>query len=352
MKCSYVCKNWRSLTLQRSFWLKWSQKFRIKNEINELIASVNSIQANTFKLCFKQIICQKRNLHLFKLHSKISKKLNKFTNLPDLSQSLNTSLNWYLNIYDNRDKLVEILQSDEEYYFEGSCSIIWYKQTNKLNKIAPKFKIFASIPVYLDLNDGKLVNSLKKSDICSFLDVNQGNKYLVYESKLNTSALVSLSHIKSMIEIFRLNKELLVGSWLTSSNDLAFLTFNKVFDFEFISLISNQKIETGSKRYSNDLELDSRFGLHDYQVYFCIRNQTNTIFFSLSQHVYSAEVVRRKEAKYISLTVVDSESGYQLSMLPKLTWNTESLKKNVVDLISIIDFVLFDSNGRLIISDS
>ncbi len=352
MKCSYVCKNWRSLTLQRSFWLKWSQKFRIKNEINELIASVNSIQANTFKLCFKQIICQKRNLHLFKLHSKISKKLNKFTNLPDLSQSLNTSLNWYLNIYDNRDKLVEILQSDEEYYFEGSCSIIWYKQINKLNKTAPKFKIFASIPVYLDLNDGKLVSSLKKSDICSFLDVNQGNKYLVYESKLNTSALVSLSHTKSMIEIFRLNKELLVGSWLTSSNDLAFLTFNKVFDFEFISLISNQKIETGSKRYSNDLELDSRFGLHDYQVYFCIRNQTNTIFFSLSQHVYSAEVVRRKEAKYISLTVVDSESGYQLSMLPKLTWNTESLKKNVVDLISIIDFVLFDSNGRLIISDS
>ena len=181
MKCSYVCKNWRSLTLQRSFWLKWSQKFRIKNEINELIASVNSIQANTFKLCFKQILCQKRNLHLFKLHSKISKKLNKFTNLPDLSQSLNTSLNWYLNIYDNRDKLVEILQSDEEYYFEGSCSIIWYKQINKLNKTAPKFKIFASIPVYLDLNDGKLVNSLKKSDICSFLDVNQGNKYLVYE---------------------------------------------------------------------------------------------------------------------------------------------------------------------------
>jgi len=269
-----------------------------------------------------------------------------------MKQFLNASLNWHLNIYDNKDKLVESLRSDEEYFFEGSCSVIWYEQINKLNKTAHKFKIFASIPVYLNLNDGKLVNSIKKCDTGSYLNVNEANKYLVYESKFNSSTFVPLNHTKSLIEMYRLNKNLLVGTWLSSRNDLAFITFNKVFDFEFVSLISNQKIENGSKSFSNDLELDSCFGLHDYQVYFCIRNQTNTIFLSFSQHVYSAEVVSRREGKYISLTVVDSESGYQLSMLPKLTWNTESLKKNVVDMISIIDFVLFDSSNRLIISDS
>lgn len=284
----------------------------------------------------------------------MKKKTNKFTHLPDMKPFLNASLKlkWLLNIYDNKDKLVDSIQSSEANIFEGSCSIVWYEKLNKLNKSVHKIRIFTSIPVYLNLNNGKLSNMTgdKQNE---YLDINQSKNCLVYETNFNRKALKPINHANSLIKMFELNKDVILACWSASTDDLAFITFNKVFSFEFVSLISEQTMTNDNKKsYVNDLELDRLFGLHDYQVYFCIRNQTSTIFLSLSQHVYSAEIVNRKEAKYISLTVVDSETGYPLSMLPKFTWNTESLKKNVIDMISITDLALFDSNNRLIVSDS
>lgn len=43
--------------------------------------------------------------------------------------------------------------------------------------------------------------------------------------------------------------------------------------------------------------------------------------------------------------------GPELSMLPKLTWRTDALDKNLIDLLAIMDFCLFDSNMNLIESN-
>ena len=44
------------------------------------------------------------------------------------------------------------------------------------------------------------------------------------------------------------------------------------------------------KSNPNDLQLDSKLGLHDYFVYFCMRNQTNSIFISHIVDVYKAKI--------------------------------------------------------------
>lgn len=70
-----------------------------------------------------------------------------------------------------------------------------------------------------------------------------------------------------------------------------FVTYNKIFDFEFVEKLFKNK-EKGGKLKKNqnfNSELDSKNGLHDYNVYFCIRNQTKTIFLSHSQLVYNAD---------------------------------------------------------------
>ena len=344
--------------------------------MTQLINSTdNNNEANNPKICFKKILIQKKDVNLLKLSSQITKKINNFTKLPDLKyfHSNNTiKLNWKLAFYDNKDVLLNEFKSNEQNLFEASCSIIWSELSQV--KQAYKLKIFALIPVYLHLNNGKLLNYIKDDEKNeSYLNLNEANKILIYESKFdlnNRNLLDSLIYKDSMIKLFEFNKELLIATWSTSNNknDLAFITFNKVYSFDFISLISNQKKYkiyykilcfitnlflrvSVIKKSINDLELDKNFGLHDYKIYFCMRNQKNTIFISLSKTVYKASLETYMNDKYVLLNVIESDF-YQISMLPKFTWNTEILKKNIINLVSIIDLCIYDSNNRLIIADS
>lgn len=103
--------------------------------------------------------------------------------------------------------------------------------------------------------------------------------------------------------------------------------------------------------------MDKDFGLHDYHIYFCIRNQTSTSFISLSQTIYKARVEVKNNIKYLLLNVIDSnisqnDMGHHLTMLPRLSWSTEGFKKNIINLVAIVDLCVFDSNNHLIISDS
>ena len=67
--------------------------------------------------------------------------------------------------------------------------------------------------------------------------------------------------------------------------------------------------------------------------------------------MYKASLETYMNDKYVFLDVIESDF-MQISMLPKFTWNTEFFKKNIINLISIVDLCIFDSNNRLIIADS
>jgi hypothetical protein len=216
--------------------------------LTQLINSTDNNDAKNAKLCFKKVLIKKKDVNLLKLSSQITKKINNFTKLPDLKYFHSNNiikLNWKLAFYDNKDVLLNEFKSNEQNLFEASCSIIWSELSQV--KQAYKLKIFALIPVYLHLNNGKLLNYIKDDEKNeSYLNLNEPNKILIYESKFdlnNRNLLDSLIYKDSMIKLFEFNKELLIATWSTSNNknDLAFITLNKVYSFDFISLISNQK---------------------------------------------------------------------------------------------------------------
>lgn len=65
--------------------------------------------------------------------------------------------------------------------------------------------------------------------------------------------------------------------------------------------------------------------------------------------------MKEKNQDHIRLTVFNCDMiesvGPELTMLPKLTWRTDALDKNLIDLLAIMDFCLFDSNMNLIESN-
>ena len=90
-------------------------------------------------------------------------------------------------------------KSNEQNLFEASCSIIWSELSQV--KQAYKLKIFALIPVYLHLKNGKLFNYIKEDEKNeSYLNLNEPNKILIYESKfdLNNRNLIFVSFQKAM----------------------------------------------------------------------------------------------------------------------------------------------------------
>ena len=69
---------------------------------------------------------------------------------------------------------------------------------------------------------------------------------------------------------------------LTYTNDLV----NKIFSFDYD--IEQEKKYKAALNKSNlkDLELDHKFGLHDYFVYFSFRNQTSTVVLTHSVDLF------------------------------------------------------------------
>ena len=118
-----------------AYWLKWTKAFKLEKEVNQIVSSLNSIEPNSSKIAFKKVLCQKRNLNLFKLNSQICKKINNYTKLPDLKQLLNNTLTliWHLEFYDSKDRLLFKFNSIEQNVFEASCSIIWSDLTQLNN---------------------------------------------------------------------------------------------------------------------------------------------------------------------------------------------------------------------------
>ena len=64
-------------------------------------------------------------------------------------------------------------------------------------------------------------------------------------------------------------------------------------------------------------------------------------------------LIKDKHKNVLLLSVINcdmiQDMGPQLSMLPIFTWKTESLTKNNIELMTIVDLCVFDSNKRQMI---
>ena len=81
-----------------------------------------------------------------------------------------------------------------------------------------------------------------------------------------------------------------VGSYVIKSDGLAFLTFNLAYEQKFIDQLIGTADSDEQTKKSKLKGIDSKLGLHDYFVYFCIRNQTKDIFVSHTVNIYKGEI--------------------------------------------------------------
>lgn len=143
-----------------------------------------------------------------------------------------------------------------------------------------------------------------------------------------------------------------------------FITFNLVYTKQFVNRIftthneEHEKKIKAQKYKSNlkDMELDPKFGLHDYFVHFCLRNQTSSVFLVHNVDIFktSIEFCSVLDKKCVFLNVIDSDNqhdvGPQMMMMPKFSWSTQVFQKNVIDLLAILDLCIQDSNKETMIS--
>lgn len=187
----------------------------------ELDLIVSDSKEKSYKKAFKSLYCQKRDLKLYKLSEKLNKKVNNYTGLPDLKAFLNDfeNLDWCMEFYDKKENLLLSIQATEINNFEAGYSVIW-SNLNELDKLyyeAQKIKIFASIPVYIDLKNGRL--STKKENRL-YYNINS-NKMLVKDFDIhfndfhnkNKNLVIEKIYENSIINMFSVNKDIIIAFW-------------------------------------------------------------------------------------------------------------------------------------------
>ena len=309
--CSLVCKDWYKATNDISLWIKLSKLYKCTNEIDQMTREL----AIDYKQALKRFICTKRELVLFKLGEKLNKKTNMYTGLPDLKsfQVDIANLDWRLKFSDKHSNTLFCLKSNEQNNFEAGFSVVWsnFSEVNPQMLVeVEKIQVLVNVPIYFDYKSGKV--SSQKSKSCyyninteKFLVTDIENFFKELPSKNRKLVEQKLLHEDPIIKIFNMNNNFLIGYWTGSSRSSipAFLSFNAVFDSKLIDAIFRQKSLISKKSKSakgpsssvnSDLELDSKFGLHDYKVYLCMRNQTKSNFLSLSQEVFVADLKKCK----------------------------------------------------------
>ena len=203
------------------FWSKWAFIYKCESDLEKLSALGESHKCRLMKY-----YSQKREIFLFKLFSKISKKLNRYTGLLDfkcLSNEL--SIEWCLEFLDKKKKCLFSSNAFEQNNFEASFSIIWsHFVDNEFVNEVEFIRILATIPVYIDLKSGRLVSVCEKNSKSKHLNINT-RKNVIREFQFSLNTLKSSSeknfNVKnifenSMIKLFNLNNEYLLGLWGSS----------------------------------------------------------------------------------------------------------------------------------------
>ena len=232
-------------------WIKQASIYKCKKELEHISTQLEI----DYKQAFKRIFINKRELALFKLGEKLSKKINNYTGLPDLKlfQSDISNLEWYLEFFDKHSHSLLRLKKNEQNNFDAGFSILWtnFSELNlKMVQEAEKIVVFVNVPIYLDYKNGTVspvkskssyynINTVKieVAEIVNFFKENQPN---------NKNLIIEKLHEDSLVKLFNMNLNFLIGYWNNSNvanNDPAFLAFNSIFDLKLIDRIFKNKTD-------------------------------------------------------------------------------------------------------------
>jgi hypothetical protein len=238
---------------------------------------------------------------LVKYKTLLMTKINSFTRQINLKTLLNDAniVNFEIIFY---DKSMKPLYSNSTYKintFDTSASICWSNfddlVSTDLVKQIEFMRIYAKISLFLQISN----KVLKPFSTVSNSKANTLTKRsLINEYKFNLKNFDTNENLftNSMIKLYLCDKNLITGIW--NSNDssvksIAFITFNLFYTSNLVNLIfdhvefDDAKIKSFNRKSNlKDLELDSKFGLHDYFVYFSFRNQTSSVFLTHMVDIY------------------------------------------------------------------
>jgi hypothetical protein len=192
-----------------------------------------STVCSSVKQRFIKYHSHKKDVLLFKLFSRVSKKINNYTGLPDLKCLSNEfSINWCLELLDHKKKCLFSSNSFELNNFEASFSVVWSHYNELKSEIISDveyIRITSTIPVYINLKNGRLVNNFDKNSKSNHLNINT-RKTIIREFQFSLNNLKSVSdksfkvkkiYENSIIKLFDLNNQYLLGIW--NSNKRVYL---------------------------------------------------------------------------------------------------------------------------------
>lgn len=211
LKCSLVSKQWNEIANLDKFWIKWARLYKLENELNTLL---NNTDLN-HRLCFKKIYEKKLDLIVFKLGQKINKKMNKFTQLPDLNilKADIGCMKWTLEFHNNKDMCLYSLKTNEQNNFESSFSVVWSDlpdiNPNDYNEIE-KIKFFFNLPIYIDLENGNLTSQKSKK---TSENINKRTQLKEINFKFKSIKNKSPIYRDKLIEIYDFDEEFLFAFW-------------------------------------------------------------------------------------------------------------------------------------------
>ena len=237
LTCSLVCKDWYDATNEPTLWINLAKLYNCSTEIIQISKEFNV----DYKNAFKRFFSSKRQIVLFKLGEKLSKKYSNYSGLPDLKsfQADISNLEWFLEFFDKQSKCVLLIKSSEFNSFEGGFSIVWSKLdelTFQLIFEIEKVSLLVNVPVYLDCKNGKLSSQKSKTFLYNIntkkILITEYDNFLktqqVSKNKKSTSITI---HEDFLINIRSVSNTFLVGYWNSDSKeDPIFITYSSVFD--------------------------------------------------------------------------------------------------------------------------
>jgi hypothetical protein len=312
--------------VQSVLWSKWVKKYKCfseyENDIKiELDDSSNELSYKN--ICLKVMRRQSEKV-LLKYKQLLLTKINNFTRQIDLKTLLNDAkiVNFELIFY---DKSMNQLYKSSNYKlspFDMCSSICWSNFDDLISpdiiKQIETMRIYSKISLFLQIANNKVLKPF--SSISNSKSNTITKRSILYEYKINlrnfeTPSTNEKLFSNSMINLYLCDKELIVALWNTNDavsiiktylfnfihsynlkiKNCAFMTYNltytndlvnKIFSFDYDIEQEKKFKETLKKSNLKDLELDPKFGLHDYFVYFSFRNQTNTVVLTHSVDLF------------------------------------------------------------------
>ena len=245
--CSLVCKDWYNASKEPTLWINLAKLYKCSSEILQITKDFDV----DYKNAFKRFFFVKREVVLFKLGEKLSKKRNNYSGLPDLKsfQTDIINLDWYLEFFDKRSNRLLAVKMSEFNNFEAGFSIVWsnlseltYQVISEIEKVL----LYVIVPVYLDCKNGKLSSQKSKTFTYNIntkkIIIEEYDNFLRIRQTLKTRNSVNDKiHEDSLINIQNVNNKLLIGSWSTDSKkDPIFITYSSIFNQNLVEKIYKQ----------------------------------------------------------------------------------------------------------------